>query len=179
MTNLTILSSKVDKDMAINDSAEGQNEQGDGRLQNQMYKQKTEREEKTSFTNLQAYFQQRGINNDTNLSAALSIHNHSAVGGAGGAIPDHSGFVPTPNLNLSNLFGGNNSAVGAGSNYGSGLDGAVSGTEPHRKHLARDRGQTQNVVPLAIPGPRASSNVLNDAWATGSAVVGSPGIASR
>jgi hypothetical protein len=39
-----------------------------------VYKQKTERLQKTSFTNLQAYFQQRGINNNTNLSAALSLN---------------------------------------------------------------------------------------------------------
>jgi len=80
---------------------------------------------------------------------------------------------------LSNLFGGNNSAVGGGSNYGSGLDGAASGTEPLGKHPGRGRGLTQNVAPISIPAPRASSNVLNEAWPAGSAVVGSPGTASR
>jgi len=144
-----------------------------------MYKQKTEREEKTSFTNLQAYFQQRGINNDTNLSAALSLHNNSAAGAAGGAIPDNSGFVPSPNLNLSNLFGGHNSFLGCGSNYGSGLDGAASGTEPLGKDPGRGRGQAQNLPSISIPGPRASSNALNEVRVPGSVVVGSPGIASR
>jgi len=57
LTNLSILSSKVDKDIAINDSAELQNDQDDARAQrNQAPKQHADLNEKTSFTNLQAYF---------------------------------------------------------------------------------------------------------------------------
>ena len=57
LTNLSILSSKVDKDIAINDSAELHNDQDDARAQrNQAPKQHADLNEKTSFTNLQAYF---------------------------------------------------------------------------------------------------------------------------
>ena len=74
--NLTNLSIKMDHskdiasgDMKMNDIHNNQ--------QSLHYKQKTERNKnnKTSFTNLQAYFQQRGINNETNLSNALSMTN--------------------------------------------------------------------------------------------------------
>jgi len=77
--------------------------------------------------------------------------------------------MPTPNLNLSNLFGGNHSAVG-GSNYGSGLE-AVPGTEA-RGERAGGRGEDRLVSPITIPPQRAPGRMTNEAWASGA--MGSP-----
>lgn len=72
-----------------------------------VYKQKTERLQKTSFTNLQAYFQQRGINNNTNLSAALSLNMSNYGDGA---------QIQERNRNIELIVGGNNISMLGSSN---------------------------------------------------------------